>query len=683
METILTTVNNISVYGFKYQGSNILLATYGYLDYDDARPAPNLPARFDESPLTDINIEEIESLVFWNYISTFWNYLTEKDRDIFENFWDGLTKASYSLYDKAKRFFDLTNPENTNINIAEYYYDILIGPLNSIPTNLDPTSKNPNYIIRPIDKILIEPEYDSNENPIYNDLIEIERNDYYKIRDIGIGQYIIIKLNDENINNKYFKIIDLLSSEEIDSRYYPASSKIIVNDELIDAKPYFKYIIKIDGDLSYIKDNTFTIYLTTGLSYQIDNYITELPVLKSFISKQYGITFYENVDYLFYNHTVEFINDIFSNGNLEFDTYLYCPNSKSIEYMLYETYGTLVDLSDWESYGHDIISGKAAINSLLLSIQNSNTLSYYNRALNIYYGMPVAPEDATVVGLYESYAYEVLSKSESYITIKLKSGSSMHPFIQNGTILLVEGKSEIMIYSVINRLTGELRLYENSNVDIGDFVYVKLNNKYGINGFRKEVGELPGSIDIITEYDADKIQHIINIIQYLTDNKQYPEILVYGTELLEYNYNGIYHITNAEKTFYDTKLTIYHNLNNDNIIYNDFIVKGDSRLHGGFVHIPWPTHKFLYLYLKSKKYYKVYIDAPIDTIYDTGDEIKKYDVLTRNVSAVDNEMFKNWVEFDQFRRYNGLNIESNHIELTSTMPIVNFGEYFPESVLLK
>jgi hypothetical protein len=79
----------------------------------------------------------------------------------------------------------------------------------------------------------------------------------------------------------------------------------------------------------------------------------------------------------------------------------------------------------------------------------------------------------------------------------------------------------------------------------------------------------------------------------------------------------------------------------------------------------------------------VYIDAPIDTIYDTGDEIKKYDVLTRNVSAVDNEMFKNWVEFDQFRRYNGLNIESNHIELTSTMPIVNFGEYFPESVLLK
>jgi len=46
-------------------------------------------------------------------------------------------------------------------------------------------------------------------------------------------------------------------------------------------------------------------------------------------------------------------------------------------------------------------------------------------------------------------------------------------------------------------------------------------------------------------------------------------------------------------------------------------------------------------------------------------------------------MFPNWVEFDHFRRYNGLNTESNHLELTNVMPGINFGEYFPESILLK
>ena len=672
MSKIITTVNNISKYGFSYHGSSTLLATFGYLDLDDEVQESDLPKRMEDiSAVSDIDSGDYDpvGLIFWNYISTFWSHLSSKDRDVFENMWDGMTKASYSLYVKAKRFFDLTHPENTHTKIIENYYDILIGPLNSIPTSLDPTFKNPSYIIRPVDKILVEPTYE-NEEPIYSDLIEIEKNDYYKIRDIGVGQYVVIKINDSESVDKVFKISNLLSSEEIGDRYYPAD-------------PALKYMIKIDGDLSYIKDRQFTIYLTTGLSYAVDKYITTLPVLRSFISEQYGTPFYEGLDYRFYNSTIEFFGDIFLNGNLEPNTYLYCPKASALEYMLYEMYGTLVSMSNWEDYGHDAISGKAAINALMLSIQNGSDIVHSNKALNAYYGMPIAPDDAVVMGLYESYGYEVIEKADYTIRLKLKEGSSMHPFIQENTILLVDGKAEVRIHTIIDRDTGTVVLYDSKNVDVGDLCYVKLTNRYPINIFQKETESENPRVDIKNKYDAKKIQHLVDIINEASNGNQYPEMLVYGCETLSYNYNGIYHITKAEKIVNNISLTLYKKLDTDDFIYNDFVGRDDTKVHGGFVHIPWPTHKFLYLYLKSKQYCKMYIDSPLDTIFESGDEVKKYDVLTRNVSVLTSKMFPNWVEYDHFRRYNGLNIESNHLELTSIMPGINFGEYFPESILLK
>jgi hypothetical protein len=97
----------------------------------------------------------------------------------------------------------------------------------------------------------------------------------------------------------------------------------------------------------------------------------------------------------------------------------------------------------------------------------------------------------------------------------------------------------------------------------------------------------------------------------------------------------------------------------------------------GFVHIQWPTHKYLLLQLEDNSLYKAYIDAPLDTIYDTGDFLKKYDQICRNVSVANNDLFPDWNKFDGFKRFNGLDLQSCILELIHFNSYIDFGAYFP------
>ena len=100
----------------------------------------------------------------------------------------------------------------------------------------------------------------------------------------------------------------------------------------------------------------------------------------------------------------------------------------------------------------------------------------------------------------------------------------------------------------------------------------------------------------------------------------------------------------------------------------------------GFVHIAWPTHKYLLLLLEDGSLYKAYIDSPLDTIYDTGDFLKKYDQICRNVSVANNSSFPDWNKFDGFQRFNGIDLEGRILELININPYIGFGEYFPSRV---
>ena len=159
-------------------------------------------------------------------------------------------------------------------------------------------------------------------------------------------------------------------------------------------------------------------------------------------------------------------------------------------------------------------------------------------------------------------------------------------------------------------------------------------------------------------------------------------MIIYGTEGLEHNYDGIYHITAASIVVGESpvtvRLTIYKSSETEDPKYNDYIgVTSVDNLDSGFVHIPWPTHKFLYLLMNGNKYHKAYLDAPIDTIFSEGDTLSKYQTIARNVTVANKTMFPNWYQFDHFRNFHGLNYQSDIVELVKTVPGSIFGNYFP------
>lgn len=162
---------------------------------------------------------------FWNFISSFFQFLDEKSKNIMENFFDGLNTAAGDMTDRADEFVNAQAPENANTNVRENYYEIPVDPLIALPITLDPTDVNSRQMVIPKSVITIEPEYVGG-NPVYGDIIEVSAEDYYALRDVAIGNYLVIVPKDSSIPTKYFKI-DILKSSEEDpdgDRYFPPTS---------------------------------------------------------------------------------------------------------------------------------------------------------------------------------------------------------------------------------------------------------------------------------------------------------------------------------------------------------------------------------------------------------------------------------------------------------------------------
>jgi hypothetical protein len=621
---------------------------------------------------------------FWNFISSFFSFLNDKSKNVVENFWHGLHLTGEYLVDRASDFKNAQAPEYTNTDVKENYYEILVSPLSSILLKLDPSDSDSQQVITPKSRISIEPLYASGL-PIYQDMIEIGAKDYYTIRNIGIGMYAVIVVKRPNIANQFFKIKNLRSSEEVvgSGRYYYPERTV---GGIPDPASY-KYIIELDNaDLSYIGDNSFSLYLTSGRSYMLSDYVLSVPNLQTEIGVWDGkenenlVQLQENVDYIIQNEIIEFLDDIFASNLVIPGQSLYCKWADIIEQNLYTTHGTLVNIPDYTRYNYNTISGKASINALLKSLQNTTTLSDYQKSLSIYYGLPVAPQNCKVVGLYESYGYAIDDIVGSNITLRIKDHTTLHNFIQVGTKLRTErtGK-EITVNSVINRVTGVITVDDSAGLLFSDTLNVKLQNRYSIISMTKETIGVDGMIQIGSAEAFGKIQHIINIVQSVSNTQEFPEVLIYGTGGFSINYDGIYHITNSELISPGIiGLSVYNPVNDYEPKYNDYISASSAGDMGiGFLHIPWPTHKYLLLLLEDGTYFKAYIDSPLDTIYSEGNFIEKYAQLCRSVSVINNTIFPYWNSFDGFKRYNGIDAQSSIVEIMNINKNVGFGAYFP------
>ena len=636
------------------------------------------------------------SRVFWNYASVFFKYLNDSSQKLFENFWEGISKSGNDLSNQANRFLEADSPEGSQVMPTIDYYEIIVGPLYSKPLYLNPTDKNSGYTITPLSYLHKEGSL-SGQDRIFNDIINISNEDYYKIRSIGIGMYVVVNVNNDDIETKFFKIKNLLSSEEL-----------VTSDRYI--KPYdinnpntYRYQIELENcNLFYIKNNNFTIYLTNAKIYKVDNYIEDITEIQTAVNRfnengtTNGYVFTKGQDFDYKDGFVEFYNNIVDENFVKNGDIIYSLDVDTIENNLYDMYGTLVNIHEWRRYGHTNVSGKAAINSLLSSLQNISNIQDYRIALQTYYGVPGSPQDALVLGLYESYNYEVINIVSDTITVELKSGEDLHKFIQAKSKLYFFNKDILVKVDSVNRSSGEITLIagDATGLEVGDKFNIKLLNRMNLKEIYKD--EINGSIMWVDLDPGNKdhplggdIHHIIDVVKGLSlinnNVEAYPEILVYGTENGTINYNGIYHVTdiNTSRASADGLLGL---VLSDAIIpgreplYNDYIEVSNSSLDMGFVHIPWPTHKYIFLFLKEDgSTYKAYLDSPLDTVYDKDDIITKYDVISRSLSVMNRATFENWNEFDGFKYYNGLHLESNTIELINTIPYATFGEYFPES----
>jgi hypothetical protein len=610
------------------------------------------------------------------------------DRGIFENFWHGMKIVGDSLTKKATRLMNSGAPEMSDENVFEDFYDIPVGPLVSKPLVLDPTDDGKNYTIRPLNKILIEPTYDSNYNPSFKDMVEISAQDYYKIRSIGLECYVIVKIDGGEIADKYFKISRLLSSEEDQDNPDPDNYGYY-RPSMMNNYSTYKYMIEVVGNLAYINDNKFSIYLTTAKAYDIDPWIISIPMLQTHINEGYSVEFKIDTDYTISENILEFNHDVFDSGEISItDTILYCTKASIIENYLYDLYGKMIDVPDWLAYNYNNCSGKTAINSILMGLQNCSNFTDYWRALNAYYGMPIAPKNSKVIGLFESYSYTITSIDGNNINVYIPVGSSLHPFIQSGSRFLVEGKKDAVVIVVPDRSVATLTLHDASYLSVGDKLNLKLKNKFIIKDIYAETATENAYITVYNQDGYLPIKHLITTIQALSEDKKYPEIIIYGTEKLSVDYNGIYHIVNCEPIINNSsliKLTLYKKSDGVEPLYNDYIgtdmISNNDNIIHGYVHIPWPTHKFLYLLMEGNVYFKAYLDAPIDTIYDENDYLIKYQILSRNVSVFTKDMFPDWNQFDNFKKYNGISFESDIPEITRSIPGGNFGSYFPSGVV--
>jgi hypothetical protein len=265
------------------------------------------------------------------------------------------------------------------------------------------------------------------------------------------------------------------------------------------------------------------------------------------------VQFKKDIDYLVHNKIIELSKDYFESGLVIPDQSFYGKLTDILEENLYNTYGTLIEIDDPNRYNFNNISGKAAINTVLEALQNSSYIDNYQSALNVYYGLPIAPQNCKVLGLYESYDYIINHINGNNINLIIKEGSTLHPFIQIGTRLRVDRTNEeLVVVSVpsnedrINGLITVEDAYKGTlSIVEGDVVNIKLINKYQIKSITQEYDYVDAAVYIYSNESADKLQHIINIIQDMTDNKEYPEILIYGTSEFSNNYDGIYHITSV------------------------------------------------------------------------------------------------------------------------------------------
>jgi hypothetical protein len=404
----------------------------------------------------------------------------------------------------------------------------------------------------------------------------------------------------------------------------------------------FTYYIEVDGSLIDYEKTSFNFYLTSARSYKIASNILKIDTLTTTVGGEDVYT--DGLHYSLSNGIIEFTDEV------EGLDRLYCNKAETINDSMFSLYGGNINMRDWNRYNYNNKTAKSAISGLMKSLQEDD----YSKALNLYYGMPNAISDSTVVGLYEAYGYEVLEVDGSVVRFDISGNISA--MVSEDGIMMDQDGNEYSIGTVSVNSRVEL---VGSNLTVGDKLYVKLPNKLQL----KEVG-----VGAKTYFVTDSVPY--SMLNYLVSKIGEPEFNVYNNN----EYSGVYHMVSSESgtNAGNTNINIYSDTTECK--YNDYVSGSATGIDSGHIHIQWPTIKFLLLD-NGNGFDTIYLDSGIDTLLDTGDKINKYDVITRNVSALRSSDFPAWNEYGSFKFNHGIDHVSSILEVTGSIKGAEYGEY--------
>jgi hypothetical protein len=587
-------------------------------------------------------MKSINTSYIWGKISTFYDSATERTREKLEYFWEGLTALSDEMKNQAQRFIDATDPERAQVNPVLKFVSIEIDILKSRPMPIDATNKNGRTVFIPK-----QIQSNKNDEGISQDIVEVTQDIYKTFNETAVGRYIVIATA---ATEKYFRITGFIS------------------------RPGY-WAIQTDGNLSFVlKGSKVQARITTGQTYDIDPYIIDIPWLRNTVMDDSlgAIRLTRGINYTVEDSTVRFHNDIIAGAVVENQDSLFCEEVPTIEDNLFNGYGALTGLVNWKRFGNDGLGARTAVSAMMKALQNPSQHRDYVTGLSVTLGLPLAPDRGVVKGVYEAFDYEVVEKNGNEIVFATNGLDSLHGFIQVGTKMIVGSTLlEVDVATVVDRSLCTITLVDADGVGVGDVLNVRLAQKLRLTGVKKISGNRT-FFSVSHWTNMGEFEHVIN---KTAANKK--PLLFIGENG---QYDGVYHAHSIDVDGSTKWVGICdeHEVDTEPI-YNDYTadVIAETVLASGFIHMPWPTQKYILLELGDGTMYKAHVDSAVDVILDEGDGVDKYDSLTRCISVCNQTQFPQWNEYDGFEKFNGIGKDLGYLNIVWRIPDSKTGTLFP------
>lgn len=650
-----------------------------------------------KTPDYDAKLDEV-----WSYLSTFFNFFDEK-KD-FEAMWDGVRKIYAEILRRTYNASLAVSPNTSYTDGSFNFIQLDFSISNALPVYLDPTDISLGYLCTPESVEKLPTTIDENRKNVPAVRIFSKSIAHYgSSLNLNESIYVVIKKFDGSV--KYGKMRSINPDPTLTA---------------LTGGTNFEFTgVEYDD----IADSKFNFYITKARSFRVDSLLKKIDQLVSCINEPTsGLVLNIDADYEFEDSIIKFNTDILGSYGPDFT--LFIPNGEIILDDIYNNFGWLIGIKNWSTYKWSNEDGRGCFMAIMRGYYLAGNPEIMRSALCALHGISIANRDSTVVGLFESYEYNIINVEVvgglSYIYL----AEDLNPLFSAGDGYIpracIINKDDLLV-NVLSADNAQRRITVNSisGVSAGDKLCIELINSFRFNKIIVDVDRLKyalsidGQLNINTSNNPAFLQYLMDYVDQagiytimpgeefnpLSRPHQYPRMVVDSSR-----FSGVFHLSAAPT---DTMITRFVTMapaggdfheDSSNYPYNDIIVpitdeNSEIKIQGR-VRLYWPTHKFLLLdgatqitpyeepgetnLVRRKQ--KIYIESTMDTPYVKGDTVKALSCVIENIDVLTSITFPNWTEFSGFRKSPNIDLQTGYVNACKYVGEYDFGSYIQEKV---